>query len=60
MRLLGNSYATLVSDIRQSKYLRELDSGERLDPRDKIRATARRVGLAVPRVSFLGFLMCWK
>lgn len=50
MRLLANSYATLVSDVRQSKFLRELDSGEKLDPRDKIRATARRVGLSVPRV----------
>ena len=50
LRHTAHSYATLVSDVRQAKYLRGLDSGEKLDPRDKIRATAARVGLGVPKV----------
>ena len=46
----ANSYATLISNIKELKYLRYLDSGEKLDQRDKIRATAARVGLSVPKV----------
>lgn len=44
----ANSYAKLVTSINKLSFLRGLDSGERLDPRDKIMATARRVGLSVP------------
>ncbi len=40
----------MVSDIRESKHLRYLDTGEKLEPREKIQATARRVGLSVPQV----------
>ena len=36
--------------MNELKYLRGLDSGEKLDPRDKIRATASRVGLGIPQV----------
>ena len=43
-----NSYATMVSSINTLEYLRSLDSGERLEPRDKITNTAARVGLSVP------------
>jgi hypothetical protein len=41
----------MVYDIRELKRLRFLDTGEKLDQRDKIRYTAHRVGLHVPRVS---------
>jgi hypothetical protein len=50
-RALANSYAMLVQDIKQLKHLRYQDSGEKLDPRDKIKNTAARVGLSVPKVS---------
>jgi hypothetical protein len=39
----------LIADVNELKFLRGLDSGEKLDPRDKIRATASRVGLSVPK-----------
>lgn len=42
----------MVKDVTTLKYLRGLDSGEKLDPRDKIKATAARVGLGVPKVNF--------
>lgn len=45
-----NHYAVMVSSVKELKHLRGLDSGEKLDPREKIRATANRVGLSVPRV----------
>ncbi len=48
MRNRAYMYAEMVTDVKTLKQLRGLDSGERLDPRDKIRATAARVGLAVP------------
>ena len=51
MRNSANFYATLVSSVEELKYLRGLDTGEKLDQRDKIRATASRVGLSVPTVS---------
>lgn len=53
LRQVAHTYATLVSDIREAKYLRGLDSGEKLDPRDKIRATAARVGLGIPQVRLI-------
>ena len=46
-----HSYAVMITSINELKYLRGLDTGEKLDPREKIRATAGRVGLSVPRVS---------
>lgn len=49
-RSLLHNYATMVSSINELKRLRGLDSGEKLDPREKIRATAGRVGLSVPKV----------
>jgi hypothetical protein len=48
MRSNAYMYAELITDIKTLKTLRGLDSGEKLEPRDKIRATAARVGLAVP------------
>jgi hypothetical protein len=39
--------------INAGKRLRELDSGERLDPRDKVKASAARVGLSVPEVQYV-------
>lgn len=50
MRRLAHEYSVMVSDIRESKHLRYLDTGEKLDPREKIELTARRVGLTVPQV----------
>ena len=41
----------MVIDIEKLKHLRHIDSGDRhFSPRDKIRATAARVGLGVPEV----------
>ena len=52
-----HNYGTMVSSINELKYLRGLDSGEKLDPREKIRATAGRVGLSVPKViEFIFFI----
>ena len=50
---LSNQYTTMIRSINELKYLRNLDTGEKLSPRDKIRATAGRVGLSVPRVSIV-------
>jgi len=49
-RAIANQYVTMISSIKEITHLRGLDFGDKLDPRDKIRATASRVGLAVPRV----------
>lgn len=49
-RAAAHNYARMVTDISELKYLRGLDTGEKLDPRAKIQATARRVGLSVPHV----------
>jgi hypothetical protein len=50
MRDLLHSYAVFVQSQSELKHLRDLDSGEKLDPREKIRSTAARVGLGVPKV----------
>jgi hypothetical protein len=50
LRALANQYTVMTKSVNELKLLRGLDTGEKLDPRDKIRATARRVGLSVPRV----------
>lgn len=47
------TYSTLIASIKELRRLRDLDSGEKLEPRDKIRATGGRVGLGVPKVSNL-------
>lgn len=52
MRLASHTYSIMVNSINELKYLRSLDSGEKLDPRDKIKATAGRVGLSVPKVYY--------
>ena len=44
-------YDHMVRTINELKHLRGLDSGEKMDPRDKIRHTAARVGLSVPKAS---------
>lgn len=46
---LSKSYAKLVSSVSELKYLRGLDTGEKLSPRDKLAATAARVGMGVPK-----------
>ena len=51
MRNRAFMYAEMITDVNSLKHLRGLDCGERLDPREKIRATARRVGLNVPTFS---------
>ena len=51
LRECARSYALMTLSMKELNYLRELDTGEKLDPRDKIQATARRVGLSVPSVS---------
>ena len=53
LREVAYSYVTMVSSVKQLTYLRELDTGEKLNPRDKVRATAGRVGLSVPMVCLL-------
>lgn len=55
LRHTAHSYATLIASITELTSLRALDFGEKLDPRDKIRLTASRVGLSVPRFSDEGF-----
>lgn len=47
---LLSAYNLMVSSVAQLKVLRSLDTGEKLDPREKIRRTAGRVGLSVPKV----------
>ena len=43
------NYATMISSVKELAFLRSLDTGEKLDPRDKIKNTAARVGLSVPK-----------
>lgn len=50
MRHTAYTYSILIASIKELRHLRDLDSGEKLDPRDKIRATGGRVGLGVPKV----------
>ena len=50
LRHTAYTYSTLIASIQELRHLRDLDSGEKLDPRDKIRATGGRVGLGVPKV----------
>ena len=40
----------MIQSVKEVSQLRALDSGEKLSPRDKIRASAARVGLGVPQV----------
>ena len=55
MRHTAYTYSTLIASIKELRRLRDLDSGEKLEPRDKIRATGGRVGLGVPKVSWRSF-----
>ena len=50
LREAAHCYVTMVASVKELTRLRELDSGEKLNPRDKVRATAGRVGLSVPKV----------
>jgi hypothetical protein len=47
----AHCYAKMVSGVKELAYLRNLDTGEKLTPREIVRATAAKVGLAVPSVS---------
>ena len=60
LREAAHCYVDMVSSVKELTRLRELDSGEKLNPRDKVRATAGRVGLSVPKVRpcLLGPLCC--
>lgn len=53
LRHTAQTYTALIASIAELRHLRSLDSGEKLEPRDKIRATGGRVGLGVPKVHFL-------
>lgn len=50
-RATAHSYATLLSSVAELSALRALDTGDKLDPRDKIKVMARKVGLSVPKFS---------
>ena len=49
LRKNAASYAEMVSSVAELKVLRGLDTGEKMSPRDTIRASAAKVGLHVPR-----------
>lgn len=51
-------FAKLFRSVTELNHLRGLDSGEKLDPRDKIRATASLVGLGVPKVMIIFAYTC--
>ena len=57
LRHTAYTYSTLIASIKELRHLRDLDSGEKLDPRDKIRATGGRVGLGVPKVNNLFYFL---
>jgi len=54
-RTLLLSYVELLSSVHELKHLRFLDSGDKLQQRDKINLTAKRVGFALPKVYFCFF-----
>ena len=43
-----SSYLRLVKSVRELQHLRYLDTGDKLDNREKVRLTAARVGLGIP------------
>jgi hypothetical protein len=43
-------YARLITSVNEAARLRNLDSGETMDPSEKIKAMAARVGLGLPKV----------
>ena len=43
-----SSYLRLVGAVKELQHLRYLDSGDKLDNREKVRLTAARVGLGIP------------
>ena len=45
---LVSSYLRLVGAVKELQHLRYLDSGDKLDDREKVRLTAARVGLGIP------------
>eukprot|EP00596_Hydrurales_sp_CCMP1899_P010742 CAMPEP_0119052656 /NCGR_PEP_ID=MMETSP1177-20130426/73881_1 /TAXON_ID=2985 /ORGANISM="Ochromonas sp, Strain CCMP1899" /LENGTH=143 /DNA_ID=CAMNT_0007032295 /DNA_START=18 /DNA_END=449 /DNA_ORIENTATION=+ len=49
LKEVAYSYITLINSVQELSYLRSLDSGEKLGPRDKIMATGGRVGLGLPK-----------
>ena len=49
LRKNAASYAEIVSSVAELKVLRGLDTGEKMSPRDTIRASAAKVGIYVPR-----------
>jgi len=50
-RAKAHSYVVMRRDVGNLVKIRELDSGDKMKPRDLIRATAARVGLGVPQVT---------
>ena len=47
-REAAHAYATTVSSIGELTILRSLDTGEKMEQRDLVRAMAKRVGLEAP------------
>ena len=43
-----HSFVRLVGSVKELQHLRYLDSGDKLDSREKVRMTAARVGLGIP------------
>ena len=55
IRETAHKYAILISNQKELSHLRGLDTGEKLDQRDKVRQMAHRVGLSVPTVSPMSY-----
>jgi hypothetical protein len=50
LRATLSSYVEMIKSVKEAKYLRGLDSGEKLGPREKVEQTAKRVGFVIPKV----------
>ena len=48
MRQNAYNYAKNVAAVAELRYLRSLDTGEKLDPQEIVRRTAAKVGFALP------------
>jgi hypothetical protein len=48
----AHCYAKMIASVKELSFLRSLDTGDKLTPQELVRATAAKVGLAVPTVGF--------
>ncbi len=48
MRQNAYNYAKNIAAVAELRYLRSLDTGEKLDPQEIVRRTAAKVGFALP------------